>query len=596
MSQQNDKQNGQMQQPLNAPNQSGRIAPNQTPKNKKQQTQNPLVFVVVVLSIIVLGFCAFFVYSAISKDEKAVFNNGIIVTEEPTKKKDDGTQPENTSGVTLGKLTGTIYTNPYLEIIADFPDSYGYWSNTRDEDLNSFAKTVEELDKNDKLVDFHSEKQNRSAVVSVVYDNLAVNEEGSPLSVSTDLYEYIDYIKAGLPLELATVGAVVATDAGGEYAITGKMDFAGKERDYISYNAVKVGVPFHQTTVMFKIDNYIITISATANGTKENGEIISYGEEEVSEILQMFKSTLLEPSDGQEDEDGFEVMYDDEEAYAEETPASEETPAAPEYVAPTPTPAPTPTTTPEPEPTTIPTPTPAPEPVVVPTPAPTPTPEPTPTPATKPDYGYPESEILYLDVTKDIASQFSAKPNAKCVVILDGATLVPAIFASGYGKESVEKVVIPDSVTIIGDYAFLECRSLTSITIPNGVTSIGDGAFRQCYSLASITIPNSVTSIGEDAFSWCGSLTSITIPAGVTSIGNGTFMYCTSLTSVTIPYGVTSIGDEAFYGCESLTSITIPASVTSIGDWAFYSCDSLTSVAWGGVPYSVDDDGNLVKK
>ena len=145
---------------------------------------------------------------------------------------------------------------------------------------------------------------------------------------------------------------------------------------------------------------------------------------------------------------------------------------------------------------------------------------------------------------------------------------------------------IPETVTYngttygvksIGDWAFVDCSSLTSVTIPNSVTSIGYQAFLGCSSLTSITIPNSVTSIGESAFDYCSSLTSVTIPNSVTSIGSGAFSYCSSLTSVTIPNSVTSIGDWAFSNCSSLTSITIPNSVTSIGDYAFYEC-SLSSI------------------
>ena len=141
-----------------------------------------------------------------------------------------------------------------------------------------------------------------------------------------------------------------------------------------------------------------------------------------------------------------------------------------------------------------------------------------------------------------------------------------------------KNTIIPNSVTSIGNSAFLGCRYLTSIDIPNSVTSIGEGAFSGCTGLTSITIPSSVTSIGVSAFSGCSGLTSITIPSSVTSIGVSAFSGCSGLTSITIPSSVKSINSFAFSGCSGLTSITIPSSVTSINSFAFSGCDRLTSV------------------
>lgn len=181
-------------------------------------------------------------------------------------------------------------------------------------------------------------------------------------------------------------------------------------------------------------------------------------------------------------------------------------------------------------------------------------------------------------------------------------------------------ITISASVTSIGAYAFENCSGLTSVyytgdvagwcgislvnssdgplyyagnlyidgslvkdlVIPDSVTSIGEGAFRGCTSLASLVISSSVTSIGVGAFMGCTSLASATIGNGVTSTGTSVFRECTSLTSVTIPNSVTSIDDYAFDSCDSLTAIVIPDSVTSIGYRALSFCTSLTSVTFNG--------------
>ena len=62
---------------------------------------------------------------------------------------------------------------------------------------------------------------------------------------------------------------------------------------------------------------------------------------------------------------------------------------------------------------------------------------------------------------------------------------------------------------VIAGCAFEFCDRLTNIMIPDSVTSIGDVAFYGCSSLTSATIPDSVTSIGRGAFDSCGSLTDV---------------------------------------------------------------------------------------
>ena len=132
---------------------------------------------------------------------------------------------------------------------------------------------------------------------------------------------------------------------------------------------------------------------------------------------------------------------------------------------------------------------------------------------------------------------------------------------------------IKKGVKIIANHAFSWCfYSLKSIIIPDSVTSIGDGAFSECHSLKSINIPDSVTRIGYSAFKSCGGLTSISIPPSVTTIEDGTFLGCHSFRNINIPDTVTSIEDYAFSECNSLKNINIPNGVTWIGDSAFTLC------------------------
>ena len=147
-----------------------------------------------------------------------------------------------------------------------------------------------------------------------------------------------------------------------------------------------------------------------------------------------------------------------------------------------------------------------------------------------------------------------------------------------------EYIEISDGVALIDDYAFIS-SDLKSITLPESLTSIGNYAFIDCKSLQGITLPNSVTHIGDHAFESCESLKTITLPKSLTSIGDGVFDGCKSLKSVIFPNSVTHIGDHAFEWCESLKSITLPESLTSIGDFAFSSCESLQGIV---LPKSVE--------
>lgn len=101
------------------------------------------------------------------------------------------------------------------------------------------------------------------------------------------------------------------------------------------------------------------------------------------------------------------------------------------------------------------------------------------------------------------------------------STIATALQSNGNAKVGLD-LSKTTGLTSIGEYAFMYCSSLTSVIIPDSVTSIGECAFMES-GLTSITIPSSVTSISSYMFKWCGNLKSVVIPASVISIGENVF-------------------------------------------------------------------------
>jgi len=149
---------------------------------------------------------------------------------------------------------------------------------------------------------------------------------------------------------------------------------------------------------------------------------------------------------------------------------------------------------------------------------------------------------------------------------------------------SVAGVLFSKSQTTLIQYP--EGKPGVCYTVPDTVTNIGGSAF-YASALTSVVIPNSVTSIGNYTFMVCTSLTNITMGSGVISIGAEAFALCFGLTSVTIPNSVASIGAMAFDNCPSLASVTIGNGLTNIGRYAFEYCYDLNA-AWflGNAPSS----------
>ena len=193
---------------------------------------------------------------------------------------------------------------------------------------------------------------------------------------------------------------------------------------------------------------------------------------------------------------------------------------------------------------------------------------------------------------------------------------------------SVKNIVIPDSVTEIGDYAFsvdkdYEGVHIESVKLGSGLKDIGIRAFEYNH-ISELTIPASVETIGERAFYSNSELTDITVESGssLVSVGESAFRYCpklkkadfsgaasedivlgtaifsdddvldevylppninkipdyafsdTNLTHVTLSESVKEIGTAAF-AFIPLTDINLPSGLESIGDSAFAGCEDL---------------------
>ncbi|MBR2812414.1 MAG: leucine-rich repeat protein, partial [Solobacterium sp.] len=197
---------------------------------------------------------------------------------------------------------------------------------------------------------------------------------------------------------------------------------------------------------------------------------------------------------------------------------------------------------------------------------------------------------------------------------------------------SLERIILPDHLERIENFAFQECRKLKEINIPDSVTYLGEGAFYHCEALEEAAVPKGITSLSA-TFAGCMNLHKIVIPGSVqemwfavnkdvmdtglpylTALGPiggdyniqigwteaipaRAFMRCDTLQSAVIPDGITSIGSQAFESCRSLSSITIPASLKTAEDHAFYDCEALKDIYYNGIPAQwaqirVENDNN----
>ena len=147
------------------------------------------------------------------------------------------------------------------------------------------------------------------------------------------------------------------------------------------------------------------------------------------------------------------------------------------------------------------------------------------------------------------------------------------------GDTVTGEIQIPETVTHegstytvreIGYCAFRARNSITKIVVPDTVTRISDMAFSACTSLTEVTIPNSISELGTYVFA-NSAISKANFPANknITSIPAGTFLN-TKITKMDVPKYITEIGAYAFAYCATLSQIALPKNLASIKDYAFY--------------------------
>ncbi len=143
-------------------------------------------------------------------------------------------------------------------------------------------------------------------------------------------------------------------------------------------------------------------------------------------------------------------------------------------------------------------------------------------------------------------------------------------------------IIIDGELMSAGDNLGLMDEVTGSIIIPQSVTKIGEGAFSNLEGLKTIVIPGTVKEIGMNAFKNNKTLEKVIIQEGVEKIGESAFERCTNLKTIELPESITEINKQAFYICQSLQEIEIPSKITRIDSLTFGTCPKLAKVTFRG--------------
>ena len=179
----------------------------------------------------------------------------------------------------------------------------------------------------------------------------------------------------------------------------------------------------------------------------------------------------------------------------------------------------------------------------------------------------------------DSAPFYSTNSQVTSFTFADGVEVVPAYICKNMSL--LDTIVLPASVSRLGQNAFMYCTNLKSINLPVTQKTLPQSFFEGCISLESIELPATLTTISTDAFYGCSSLKNVNLHEGITTIYQRAFQNC-KLESVTIPSTVTSIGSSAFKGNPTKSVTWLPANCSvGTGDNAPFYGSQITSFVFG---------------
>ena len=167
---------------------------------------------------------------------------------------------------------------------------------------------------------------------------------------------------------------------------------------------------------------------------------------------------------------------------------------------------------------------------------------------------------------------------AKATEEKDRYWIIGDILLAAYVAEGQTAVHIPEGVKIIAGSALCGWDSVYVPEDTEGLSHEGTAKFNITNNITELYLPEGVESIGNRAFFRMACIEKIDLPSTLRVIGSNAFYFCTELSEVTGGENLQKIGDYAFSYCSSITKIQIPESVTTLGENVFAGCSSLKTI------------------